>query len=90
MQGSDTDDTLSLTDEGGTIVVDTRSEYGSVAGMDCVLEKLGTSESVKAEMGRTTAMMGVQEADEDGLHYSWSYHPDNGVDMVITDTSDEG
>ena len=35
-------------------------------------------------MGRTTAMMGVQDAKADGVEYSWSYHPDNGVNMVIT------
>ena len=27
--------------------------------------------------------MGVQDAEDDGLAYSWSYHPDNGVDLVI-------
>jgi hypothetical protein len=31
-------------------------------------------------------MPGVQDAEHDGLEYSWSYHPDNGVDMVITAT----
>jgi hypothetical protein len=29
-------------------------------------------------------MMGTQDADNNGIHYSWSYHPDNGVNMVIT------
>ncbi len=35
-------------------------------------------------MGRTTAMMDVQDAEHDGIEYSWSYHPANVVDMVIT------
>jgi hypothetical protein len=82
----DVDDTMRLEDDGETIVVDTGSEYGSTAGMDCVLSELGTPESILAEMGRTTAMMGVQDAEHDGIEYSWSYHPDNGVDLVITDT----
>jgi len=83
--GFDTANTMELTDDGATIVVDTRSEYGSRAGMECVLRKLGTSESIKAQMDRTTALMGVQDAKHDGLDYSWSYHPKNGVNLVITD-----
>jgi hypothetical protein len=80
----DEDNTLELADNGATIVIDTRSEYGSTAGMECVLGALTTPESIKAEIGRTTAMMGTQDADNNGIHYSWSYHPDNGVNMVIT------
>jgi hypothetical protein len=87
---SDAGNTMRLTDGGKTIVVDTRSEYGSTAGMDCVLKALGTSESITAQMDRTTAMMGVQDAEDDGIEYSWSYHPKNGVDMVITDTEASG
>lgn len=81
----DEDDTLEVTDEGATIVIDTGSEYGSTAGMDCVLAALDTPGSIEAQIGRTTSMMGVQDADNDGLQYSWSYHPDNGVNMVITE-----
>ena len=74
---------MTLADGGASIVVDTGSEYGSTAGMDCVLDELSTSQSIMAQIGRTTAMMGVQDAEDDGLAYSWSYHPDNGVNMVI-------
>jgi uncharacterized protein HemX len=78
------DDTLELGDDGETIVIDTRSEYGSVDGMQCVLAELDTPESIEAAIGRTTSLMGLQSDDHDGLDYSWSYHPDNGVNMVIT------
>lgn len=81
----DDGDTLAIADEGRTIVVDTGSEYGDFAPTDCVLSELGTPESIRAEIGRTTSMMGVQDGEHDGISYSWSYHPDNGVDMVITD-----
>jgi hypothetical protein len=83
--GRDVGDTLSLEDDGGTIVVDTGSEYGDPTGMACVLNELDTPSSITAQMDRTTSMMGVQEAEDDGIEYSWSYHPDNGVNMVITD-----
>jgi hypothetical protein len=88
-RGRDGNDTMQLEDDGSTIVIDTRSEYGSRVGMDCVLTELDLPASIDAEMGRTTALMGVQEADHNGIEYSWSYHPDNGVNMVITDTDAE-
>jgi hypothetical protein len=84
-QSRDAGNTPSLVDEDASIVVDTRSEYGDPAGMDSVLSEIGTPESIPAQVGRTTSMMGVQEADHDGFRRSWSYHPDNGVNMVITD-----
>jgi hypothetical protein len=80
----DTGATVSLSDEGRTVVIDTRSEYGSVSGMQCIVGQLDTPESTIAAISRTTSMMGVQEDDHDGISYSWSYHPDNGLNMVIT------
>jgi hypothetical protein len=29
--------------------------------------------------------MGRQEASWDGIEASWSYHPDNGLDLVLVD-----
>ncbi|SCX56391.1 hypothetical protein SAMN03159343_3403 [Klenkia marina] len=83
-EGDDSTGTLTLSDQGRTIVVDTGSKYGSTAGMDCVLRELSTPQSTIAAIGRTTSLMGVQDDDQDGVTYSWSYHPDNGVNMVIT------
>jgi hypothetical protein len=30
-------------------------------------------------------MMGEQTATNNGITYRWSYHPDNGLNMVITE-----
>ena len=79
--------TLTLGDEGRSLIIDTGSEYGPIEGLACVLSELGTSQAIVAQMESTTAMMGVQEADDNSLHYQFSYHPDNGVNMVITDES---
>jgi hypothetical protein len=79
--------TLTLGDEGHSLIIDTESEYGPLGGLTCVLGQLGTSQAIVAQMESTTAMMGVQEADDGSLHYQFSYHPDNGVNMVITDES---
>jgi hypothetical protein len=83
----DTGNTVELGDGGETIVIDTRSEYGSTFGMECALASLETPQSIRAQMSSTTAMMGAQDAEHDGIQYSWSYHPRNGVNMVITDAS---
>jgi hypothetical protein len=86
----DSGDTLSLEDDDTTIVIDTRSKYGDPAGYLCVLDQLDVPSSITAQMDRTTALMGVQDATQDGLDFSWSYHPDNGVNMVIIDTEAAG
>jgi hypothetical protein len=81
--------TLTTGDEGRTLIIDTESEYGPMGGVVCVLGELRTPQAIVAQMENTTSMMGVQEADDGNLHYQFSYHPDNGINMVITDTSTE-
>lgn len=81
--------TLTLGDEGRSLIINTESEYGPTAGLRCVIGELGTSQAVLAQLQATTSMMGVQDADDGSLHYQFSYHPDNGVNMVITDQSTE-
>jgi hypothetical protein len=68
-------------------MIDTESENGSLDAAVCVFEKIATPQSVIAAVDSTTAMMGVQQADQGELHYSWSYHPDNGLNMIITDAA---
>lgn len=76
--------TMQLGDGGRTIVVDTRNQYTSTQGVECVWSQLKTPQSIIANVGATTAMMGEQSAQSDGISYRWSYHPDNGLNMVIT------
>jgi hypothetical protein len=83
-QSQDSARTLQLGDGGRTIIVDTRDEYVSMAGVECLWAELETPQSITAKVGSTTAMMGEQSAQSGGLSYSWSYHPDNGLNMVIT------
>jgi hypothetical protein len=83
-EARDTANTMELGDNGRTIIVDTRSEFTSTAGVACVWGELKTPQSITAKVEATTAMMGEQTAESDGVSYSWSYHPDNGLNMVIT------
>lgn len=79
----DTQQTVAISDRDQTLVIDTGSKYGSIAGADCVFTTLSTPQSVIAAVDSTSALMGVRNATEDGLEYSWTYHPDNGLNMVI-------
>jgi len=76
---------IALVDEGHTVIVDTRSEYGAVQPVECLFAMLGTSSAVQAQVGSTTSMMGSREAVEGVFTYRWSYHPDTGLNMVITE-----
>jgi hypothetical protein len=72
-----------VADDGDSIIIDTDSEYGSTEAVECVLRSINTSDPLEARLKSTTASMGTQEASEGGYDYSWSYHPDNGINMVI-------
>jgi hypothetical protein len=77
-----------LGDDDGTLVID---GYGSkdTSGMPvtdeaCVLNQLRVSSAVTAQMDGTTAMQGRQTGHWSGYTASWTYHPDNGLDIIIT------
>lgn len=82
--------TLELADGGQTLLVDTNpSDDGTgiatyFGAYECTLEELDVPQSTISKIERTTAMMGVQEASHDGLDFSWTYHPDNGTELLIT------
>lgn len=40
--------------------------------------------SLLSEMSRTNALMGVQSETSGDLNFKWSYHPDNGLNIVVT------
>lgn len=75
------DDTTLLIDVGGE---DYESGTDTYDGLVCVLSELDTPESVFARMEATRALDGVQTASWAGVSASWTYHPDNGLDLIIT------
>lgn len=81
-----------LADSDHTLVIDTAGkayDTGSdtVDGLMCTLGEIGTPRSVIAQMERTRALDGMQTADWDAFGASWTYHPDDGVDVIITEKS---
>jgi hypothetical protein len=56
----------------------------SINALVCVLSELEAPDSVVAEMNQTRALDGRQSAEWDGIHASWGYHPDSGLDVVLS------
>lgn len=71
--------------DGGHTLIVHGAMTEDVAGLACILAAIKTPDSVISQMDTTTSMMGRQSADAGGYNYEWSYHPDNGINMTITD-----
>jgi len=77
-----------LADEQTTLILDTQGAE-DVAGLDyatvsCVMSRLGTPERVVRAMESTRALDGRITDSWDVFTASWSYHPDSGLDLVIS------
>lgn len=77
-----------LGDGGLSLTIDNKGE-DDVVGADfldigCVFGALEMPESVSSHVGQTTSMDGRQAAAWGDLEFQWSYHPDRGMDGVIT------
>lgn len=90
-------DTVELADGGTTLLIDTNPlegynrQYGTLSvtdesadGLLCILGELETPRAIVSQVERTNSLQGVQEAEHDGIAYSWTYHPDSGNEMIIT------
>lgn len=58
---------------------------GDINETACVLQKIGTSQTVIDQIEMTRAIDGVQTVSENGFRYQWTYHPKRGLDMSILD-----
>lgn len=80
------DSYVEVTDGGKTLLLETRGKEDSGTTMQtlaCVLTRLGMPQAVVAKMEGTTALQGRQDATWDGFKASWTYHPDNGLDLIV-------
>lgn len=79
-----------VVDDGHTLVIDMRGQElgsGSLGATEvgCLLDALGAPAHVTSRMDKTRALDGMQDASWDGLAASWTYHPDDGLDIIVTD-----
>jgi hypothetical protein len=79
---------VDLGDDGHTLIVDSEGEDSAgadLADLYIVLAALDVPESVIAQMDSTRALDGTRDATWDGMTATWTYHPDDGLDVIITD-----
>jgi hypothetical protein len=75
-------------DDGATLTLDGKGAEEST-GLDitqiaCVLFALKTPDAVVAQIDGTRSLDGRQSATWGDVSASWTYHPDNGLDMILT------
>ena len=78
-----------LGDGGRTLMLHTRGTKQRSSGMSvqdlrCILKKLGASDAVISRMSATRAIDGMQDGRWDGISASWTYHPDDGLNITLT------
>lgn len=87
-------------DEGATLILDgagkddrklvggkltTVGDKLSTEEVGCALAGTEVPDSVVSMMEGTRALDGRQTQDSDQYTYTWSYHPDSGLDIIITE-----
>jgi len=80
-------DFATLGDKGTTLTLDGSGEESDglpFTKEQCVFKKLHITDAVTEEMGQTRALDGRQTGSWKGFKASWTYHPDDGLDIVIT------
>ena len=74
-------------EDGQSLVFDGKGEEDYTGGdfndVKCLLEALEAPSTVWAQMTNTTASMGQQQQDFDGINTSWNYHPDKGLNTTF-------
>ena len=77
-----------LGDDGRSLTVDTNGEkrlsgFYDFEDLDCALRVLKVPDATRQKMLETTSMQGRQTDSWDGIEASWTYHPDNGLDVIL-------
>ncbi len=81
-----------LADENHTLVLDMAGEEpgsGTVAIDEvlCVLGELHSPQAVIAQMESTRALDGMQSTTWSDYEVTWTYHPNDGLDLIITNAA---
>ena len=83
---------MRVADEGNTLLIDGDGEgetdNANVIQTVCLIGELEIPDSVIARMESTSSLMGQQEATWNDYTAYWTYHPDNGLDIIIETTTD--
>jgi len=55
----------------------------TISDVTCVLDELGVPDSVMSKMEATRSLDGRQTEDWGGIEATWTYHPDDGLDVIL-------
>ena len=75
----------SLSSDFQSITVDSKNKNDteSLSDIITIISALNLPDSLRNEMAHTTALMGVQEETFTRYTVRWTYHPDNGLDVIF-------
>jgi hypothetical protein len=77
---------ITVSDGGKSLIINGTGEesYGAtIYDTVCVLTEVKVPSYIISNMETTNSLMGRQSDTFDGIDVSWSYHPDNGLDIVL-------
>lgn len=77
---------VDVMDEGKSLSLQTTGEEStgtSMATVVCVLTELDAPESIFNKIDSTRALDGTKTAEWSGFSASWTYHPDNGLNIIV-------
>jgi hypothetical protein len=79
---------IQVGDDGDTLTIDRmgaeESPGATFTQFDCIIEELDVPDSVVDRIENTRALDGYQDATFGEFAASWTYHPDDGLNMTIT------
>jgi hypothetical protein len=73
-------------EDGSSLYMDGDGEESLGVNVDyqvCVLGALDVPDNIINRMSNTTSLMGMQTGSWDGIAASWTYHPNNGLDVLL-------
>ena len=76
-----------LAEDGQSLTFDGKGDEdffgGDYSDLLCIIDELNAPSTISERMSRTNSLMGVQDADWEGISISWAYHPNNGLDANL-------
>jgi hypothetical protein len=75
-------------DAGHTLILDGEGDKSpglEIEDLACALKYMQVPSFVVTTMDETRALDGIQREEYGNFKISWTYHPDNGLDVVITE-----
>lgn len=72
-------------DDGNAVRFDAATKRsGATAGsVYCFLKELGAPETIESKIGQTRALDGTQTAQWNEFEATWTYHPDDGLNLLV-------